>query len=639
VYDGTAHTPDQTQYTVTGLAQGDNLTVALKAAQTNGAELDAVTDVGSYVIKASVSGYDTQKYNVTVKAGALSVTPRPIKITAESATKNFDGKPLENSNYSVDPALLNGHKFRDGDGITFRLLASNGAVIQPWPSAEGSYTKKIAAVVIVDAAGNDVTKNYQPTLVDGTLSINAGVPTARNFLDDNGNVIQNPSFSYAKKSANGLRVRIDADAQLLSRILVDNVQLPSNYYQVQTGSTIVILQPTYLDTLTSQQHVLRVEYSDNGYATTTFTVADATPTVSSVTFYGKNDSKAYDGNAYDLTNSYVKRFYNNASIQSISFHLGQGGMTVGQAVNPGTYDIYLDRLVLNQSTAGQQFNITVKDASGNTVATNYQNTSVKVGTLTITQTTKSNVKVTVQDQTWTYDGKAHTLNQSAYTAEGLQGSDTLTVKLSIVDSTGRTLSAVTDAGTYSIKADVTGYDAGRYTVTTTGVGTLTVNPYKLTLTAESASKNYDGTVLRNTNVKATALLSGHKFRSGDGVKFSVYDSKGNLIQNGPVQVGTYTKKVTEVHVVDSNNVEVTANYDITRIDGTLTILNGTGSPKTGDQNHLGIWIALLVLSAVLAGAVAFILLRRGKKSKKPQTRKGQHDAAARRSDTQPRDRK
>ena len=118
-------------------------------------------------------------------------------------------------------------------------------------------------------------------------------------------------------------------------------------------------------------------------------------------------------------------------------------------------------------------------------------------------------------------------------------------------------------------------------------------------------------------MSATALLSGHSFRSGDGVKFSIYDSRGNLIKNGPVDVGTYTKKVTDVHIIDSAGNEVTSNYDITRIDGTLTILPGNGSPRTGDTNNLALWIGLLAASAVLVAAVAATLLRRKKKSVKP----------------------
>ena len=57
--------------------------------------------------------------------------------------------------------------------------------------------------------------------------------------------------------------------------------------------------------------------------------------------------------------------------------------------------------------------------------------------------------------------------------------------------------------------------------------------------------------------------------------------------------------------------------NITRIDGTLSILSGSGSPRTGDNNNLALWIGLLAASAVLIAAVVFTLLRKKKTARKP----------------------
>ena len=56
------------------------------------------------------------------------------------------------------------------------------------------------------------------------------------------------------------------------------------------------------------------------------------------------------------------------------------------------------------------------------------------------------------------------------------------------------------------------------------------------------------------------------------MRFAVTDSQGNLIKNGPVSVGTYTKKVTDVTILDSKGTDVTRNYDITKVDGTLKVM-------------------------------------------------------------------
>ena len=495
-------------------------------------------------------------------------------------------------------------------------IVGSGATLNPSSytitgfAPDVSYTVKLTAVgytggageygITAEVTGYDTNK-YHVTVIPGKLTVTS--PIVYPFLDNT------RGYQWTQGDSNGLVLKVNADIRKFVCVKVDGAELPENCYIVSSGSTVVTLKPEYLKNLTAANHAITIEFSD-GSASTTFTVAVPVSTPQPLTLEFRNVAKAYDGIAYNLA-SYVPA----SSGVIAQFHLAQNGQTVAQAVEPGTYDIMLDSVSLaTRSASGTAF--AIRDSSGHVLSTNYTGGSLRVATLTITGTNISNVTVTVNDQAWTYDGTPHTLNQASYSVTGLQGNDTLTVKLNIVDASGRTLSSVTDAGIYTIKADVTGYNSARYNVTVAKTGTLTVSPYKLTLTAESAVKNYDGSPLRNSNVKATALLSGHKFRASDGVKFSVYDSQGNLIQNGPVAVGTYTKKVTDVHIVDANNIEVTANYAITRVDGTLTINNSDGSPKTGDTNSLTLWIVLLAVSALLILAVATLFLRRGKKKAK-----------------------
>ena len=124
----------------------------------------------------------------------------------------------------------------------------------------------------------------------------------------------------------------------------------------------------------------------------------------------------------------------------------------------------------------------------------------------------------------------------------------------------------------------------------------------------------------NNNVKATSLVSGHKFRDKDGVKFTVTDAKGNLVTNGVINVGTYVKKVTEVHIVDAKGADVTENYNITKIDGKLTITQGitpqndSKQPRTGDESNSTLFIILLIASALLLAVIAaFLVLQKKKK--------------------------
>ena len=219
--------------------------------------------------------------------------------------------------------------------------------------------------------------------------------------------------------------------------------------------------------------------------------------------------------------------------------------------------------------------VTVKDGDGNNVTKNYKITGVP-GTITIVVPQKTNVPLTVtaKSGSWVYDGTSHTLYE--YEVSGLVDGDV------IEKATFKATAKITNVGTQAneiegvvIKSSAGAAVAGNKYSITYKPGTLTVTKFHITLTAESASKDYDGTALVNKNVKATALAnSSHKLSAG----FEIKDSNGNTIKNSPVNVGTYTKKITNVVITDGSN-DVTANYDVTTVDGTLTIL-AAGSSST-----------------------------------------------------------
>ncbi len=99
--------------------------------------------------------------------------------------------------------------------------------------------------------------------------------------------------------------------------------------------------------------------------------------------------------------------------------------------------------------------------------------------------------------------------------------------------------------------------------------------YEITLTAVSDEKVYDGTPLDNKSVKSSALADQNHTLTAD---YEVYDSNGNSIKGGPINVGVYTKKVGNIHIY-SGNTEITDQYHITTIDGTLRILPPAPEPE------------------------------------------------------------
>ena len=239
------------------------------------------------------------------------------------------------------------------------------------------------------------------------------------------------------------------------------------------------------------------------------------------------------------------------------------------------------------------------------VTANYQvNTVDGKMTIKVSSQTGVPVAVTVKDQSWTYDGAAHRPDQSGYNISGLLDGDVATVSLQLKQNETQTEEA-TNAGTYTIvpvvsikNKDGNPVSENKYKINASN-GTLTVKKLDITLEAISDTKPYDGKALVNDKVKAPALAAGHKYQ---GVKLNVYDAKGNLIKNGAKEVGTYTKKITEVHIVDAKGNEVTANYNITLVDGKLVITNSSKndskSPKTGDDSKPVLYIILIAASVI-----------------------------------------
>lgn len=163
-YDGTAHGASAYKIVSGDLPEGVSLEVTYGGDRIDAGE--GVTSIASY--KLTQNGADvTANFNVTANTGKITVSQRPITVTADSATKEYDTKPLTKDTASVEPgALVSGHE-----------LAAVEVVGSQTEVGESKNTIKENSVKITDARGNDVTKNYAITLADGTLEVTGSAIT------------------------------------------------------------------------------------------------------------------------------------------------------------------------------------------------------------------------------------------------------------------------------------------------------------------------------------------------------------------------------------------------------------------------------------------------------------------------------
>ena len=135
------------------------------------------------------------------------------------------------------------------------------------------------------------------------------------------------------------------------------------------------------------------------------------------------------------------------------------------------------------------------------------------------------------------------------TVDGLVGSDTVNYTLS--REAGETV------GTYTITATCEGTQ-GNYTVTG-AEGTFTINKKPVIITADSATKEYDGTALTVDTYTHTSLAEGDRI---DSV----------TVTGSQTEAGSSSNEPSAARIVNASGEAVTDNYDITYQNGVLLVL-------------------------------------------------------------------
>ena len=78
---------------------------------------------------------------------------------------------------------------------------------------------------------------------------------------------------WTKGSKEGLTFKIDTDIKEFKKVLVDGKELKDTDYDIKSGSTILTLKPSFLDTLSAGKHKIRFEFN-TGSVEAYFTVKD-----------------------------------------------------------------------------------------------------------------------------------------------------------------------------------------------------------------------------------------------------------------------------------------------------------------------------------------------------------------------------
>ncbi|MDO4182895.1 MAG: MBG domain-containing protein [Coriobacteriia bacterium] len=520
IYDGTALTDSGYTYTQGVLAEGDVLTAVVEGSRTDAGSGD--NTVTSYkVMRGDTDVTANYTFGDSVD-GTLTVNPVEITITAEDATKVYDGTPLTKDSWKITSGALVGN-----DSITVKVTGSvttvadspkdnvpSDATVTAGKQVNYKFTYvngKLTVTqdqnaIVINAASNSKTYDGTP-LTANSATVTYGDQTLIGTQNADGN------WEYTLPTGDKLTVTVTGSA--------------TNVSDTETGNNVV----TY--TLTNKEQYSSVT-ANNG----TLTINPRTVTV---TGDGWDDPQPYTGSQYSKNTC---TFDNVVTGQTATITYDISG------TNPGTYT----------GTFGNDFKVMAGDVN---VTANYTLGTKTPGTLTINDSgdIKDYVILTPTDVIKTYDG--NTYSAGTATANDSNG-NTVKIEYSVDGDTWTTNPAdikatnVADSVTVQVRASVPGY----YTGYVTGTQVLTINKRPVTFTGETASKTYTGSEqeINDVTVGGDGLVT-------DQTSNVVYSAKGTEVGNYP---GDITTK-DEVKITDTQGNDVTANYNITTTPGALTI--------------------------------------------------------------------
>ena len=516
VYSGQAVT--DSGYTYIGkLAEGDKLEVEVVGSQTDKGSSDNV--VKSY--KVTRDGVDvTNNYTFGAsQKGTLTVTPRPVTLTSGGGEKEYDGTPLTNSTVTVG-----GSGFVAGEGATYNVTGSQ--------TDKGS-SKNWFTYTLTEGTKADnytITQEYGELVVTKNTSvINITAQSANKPYD--GQALTETRYDFTQN--------ILAEGDVLTAV-VEGSQTDAGSsanvvksYRVMRGETDVTDFYTFGEiengtlTVTERKVTLTSESADKPYDGTPLTRPDVTV----------SDEGFVDGEVSDI--KAIGTITDKGSVpNTITF-------TEGENFKASNYIIVRETGTLTITADATEVVVYI---SGNTGTEKYDGTEKTVTGYKVTSISSDLYK----ESDFAFTGNA---------------------TVSATDARATSYPMGLTAGNFENKND--NFSKVTFVVSD---GSLTIDPRTVTLTSESATKEYDGTPLTRPDV----TVSGDGFVKGEvsGIK-----ATGSITYYG--EVDNDIKYTKEAGYKDSNYIVTPeiGKLGITRSSKELKVVANSGTWEYDGKFH------------------------------------------------------
>ena len=470
-----------------------------------------------------------------------------------STTVKVDVKSAETSNYQassvtfiVTPAQ------RDINNATIANIESRnytGEAFTPTPAVTDSGVVQGFDLHTTLVSGTDFTYSYSNNINAGTATVTIKskgnykgsksktfainqVTVAPTLNSTSVTVVYgevNSSIKVATNGSGGTLTVSSSDANTIQAVII--------------GTQIYLLCKKY-STATVTVTVTSAKTNNYFSSNVTFSVKMAQRNISKATI-GSISAPTYTGSALTPTPAVT----DTTIVTNISISNGALVETKGKTLSTSTDFTYSYSNNINAGTGTATVTITGKG--------NYKGT--KSQAFSINKASQDTIKAT--GKTLTYTGSAQALVTLSSTNYGL--------KYTLNGTTQDTIPTAIVVGTYTIT--ITANGDSNHNATSSVTVTATINKKAVTVTAKSTSYTYDGSKKSYASYTTSGIVSSHT------ATVSGFPSVGP-------NVGTYSSTPTSVVIKDSGGNDVSSNYNISTVKGTITINKRAITITTGSKS-------------------------------------------------------
>ena len=494
----------------------------------NGDAIAHGTDAGSYAMGLDAERFTNTSTNFTnvkfvVTDGSLTINKIDASFTGESKTLVYTGSEQTISGITA-AGLIDGHTY---EGLTYAAKGTN----------VGEYDGKFTGTVVIkDANGNDVTKNYNVKTEIGKLTISKA-EIAVTFTGESKTV----TYTGSEQSITGITPTGLLEGHTYSGLTYIAKGTDAGTYDGAFTGTVVIKDANGTDV--TENYKVKTEIGK-------LTISPITDKVT-VTITGNTATKPYNGTTQTVTGYTFSSDNELYTENCVSFT----GNATAAGITAGTYKMDLK-----------------PEHFSNIDTTNFTNVEFKVTDGWLKITPLGALVITAKDATKPYDGKPLTESGFDYVGMLNKGDTIEAVVEGTITNAGEAANVVKSYKIMRGDVDVT---AG-YGEATLKNGTLTVTPRSVIMTSANDEKPYDGTPLTNDTVTVT----GDGFIEGEGATYAVTGTQTDAGESD----NTFTFTLKDNTKADNYKIElVPGKLKVTPISDKVTVTI-TGNTDTKPYN-------------------------------------------------------